>query len=66
MANPKYVLKNENSEYSVSFDMSSVEVIYNCLDKDSAVKMSMTISSPTCDTFTINWQKHCKAKGMFV
>jgi hypothetical protein len=50
----------------MSLDMSSVEVIYNCKgEKDTIVKISMTVTTSDCDPFTIAWQKQCKAKGKY-
>jgi hypothetical protein len=45
--------------------MTAIEVIYNCKEnKEGKIKISMTVTSDTCNPFTINWIKECKPKGI--
>ena len=63
IADPQVKINNENSQYNISFDMSSIEVIHNCKDKEASAKISMTVTSNNCNPYTIYWEKQCKLKS---
>jgi len=64
--NVKANLSHENSEFTESFEMSKVEVVYNCHQNNSGkVRMEMTITTDQCDPFTIYWWKECNIKSIY-